>query len=76
MRKTFETPISAVIERMNRFYKSLDSVKLSAKISITDEMMPNGMTQSSNIALGRPNLLRVLWQPDSGGIDAASGSQT
>lgn len=61
-----------VIERMNRFYKSLDSVKLSAKISITDEMMPNGMTQSSNIALGRPNLLRVLWQPDSGGIDAAS----
>ena len=60
-----------LIDRMNTFYTSLDAATLKASLSISDEAMPGGMKQTSNLAIGRPNLLLSEPEGPGGGFEAA-----
>ncbi|MAJ47472.1 MAG: hypothetical protein CBC35_09555 [Planctomycetes bacterium TMED75] len=70
----------ALITRLDTFYKSLDQVTFESSLTFSAQF--EGMTdleemsQSSAIAVGRPNLLRYQPAQNSGGIDAAcNGSE-
>ncbi|MEE2680741.1 MAG: redoxin domain-containing protein [Planctomycetota bacterium] len=65
------TEARQLIERMNTFYTSLTAARLQVSMTFTDEMMPGGMTQTSRVAVGRPNLLRTVSADPGGGLDAA-----